>query len=213
MEIATINLERKFYDPTSSIDTTRHTLPHWHQAGVFAFITWRLVDALPAEVVSRIRYERRNWLQRHPLPWDLAGAREYNRLFVQRVEAQLDSGHGSCILRGPKAANIVADALRYFDHERYDLDCFVVMPNHVHLLVRLKDEPKLSGLVHSWKSFTANELRGMIETPGRVWQRSYWDRLIRDEKHLESCRKYIADNPAKAGLSPSEFSIFVDSTV
>ncbi|WP_411845164.1 hypothetical protein AAFN60_15135 [Roseibacillus persicicus] len=121
-----------FLDPKKSIEKHRFRLPHWHQDGVFVFITWRLADSLPKEVVDKIRNERETWLTRHPKPSDLKTAAEYNRCFILPLEDKLDQHHGSCCLR--EHHRIVTDALHHFDGQRYQLDSFVVMPNHVHVL-------------------------------------------------------------------------------
>jgi REP-associated tyrosine transposase len=85
------------------------------------------------------------------------------------------------------------------------LDAFVVMPNHVHGIVILKrddgDEARrapLSEVVRGFKTFSArrvNGIRGVIGTA--VWQRSYFERVIRDERELHNVRQYIAENPAR----------------
>ena len=108
-----------FYDPESPVSMTRCHVPHWHQDGVSAFVTWRLVDSLPAGFHRLIREERKDWLRGHPLPWGNDDAREYNRLFTNRIEAQLDAGVGRCILRSTIGSEIVGDALLHFDRARY----------------------------------------------------------------------------------------------
>jgi REP element-mobilizing transposase RayT len=95
------------------------------------------------------------------------------------------------------------------------LDEFVVMPNHFHAVVFLHgttSEPfdwkhrgfsgaparSISSLVQGFKSSTArriNELRG---TPGApLWQRDYYERVLRSDRELERAREYILDNPRK----------------
>lgn len=71
------------------------------------------------------------------------------------------------------------------------------MPNHVHVLLILKEGWALEDILHSIKSFTANEINKALNTSGKLWQKTYWDRLIRSEKHLEWTRNYIAENPKK----------------
>src|SRR4029077_19539033 len=101
-------------------------------------------------------------------------------------------------------ARIVADAFHHFDGKRYDLDSFVVMPNHVHVLFRLRAGEALEKVVHSWKSFAAKKInrareRGRLARTGQVWQEEYSDRMIRNERHLNGVRSYIARNP-KGGV-------------
>jgi REP element-mobilizing transposase RayT len=59
----------------------------------------------------------------------------------------------------------------------------------------------LSEVVHSWKSFTANEANKILGRSGDFWQREYHDRFIRDDDHYRNAVFYIENNPVKAGLA------------
>jgi REP element-mobilizing transposase RayT len=96
----------------------------------------------------------------------------------------------------------------HFDNERYLIDSFVVMPNHVHVLFRLIEPYRLEALVKSWKGFTAREINQELNKRGHLWQEDYWDRMIRDENHFLKCREYIQDNPVKARLAQDQFILF-----
>jgi len=184
-----------FLDPYSEIDVHEHHLPHWQQGDVFYFVTYRLADAVPTGKLAEWQEEKNAWLRYHPEPWDAKTEAEYHRLFSARIDEWLDAGHGSCILRRPALASIVADAFHHFDGQRYDLDSFVVMPNHVHVLFRLRTGEALEKVVHSWKSFTAKAVNKAAGLAGTLWQEDYWDRVIRNERHLDAVRCYIARNP------------------
>jgi len=199
------DLDVCFFDPEADIDRTEHRLPHWHQGMVYASVTWRLGDALPAETVDRIESERRLWLLTHPRPWQHDAAVEHAKLFSLKIDELLDAGAGSCILRDPGAARCVVDALRHFDEQRYRLDTFVIMPNHVHVLFQLYDAFPLPKVVQAWKSFSSRQLTKLAGVPPPIWQAEYFDRLIRSGRHLERARSYIAENPVKARLSPGSF--------
>ena len=73
--------------------------------------------------------------------------------------------------------------------------------NHVHLLLILDPNHPLKEVVQSLKSFTSKQINRQLSRSGRLWQRSYWDRLIRSEKHLKWTRDYIARNPEKLNVS------------
>lgn len=118
-----------------------------------------------------------------------------------RRDGVLCAGHS-------EAARCVQDALLHFHGERYQLIAWVIMPNHVHVLV----EPltPLFKIVQTWKSISARwllaENAGLqlgIPHPHQVWMREYWDRFIRDERHLRNVIDYIHQDPAKAGLCRS----------
>jgi putative transposase len=78
--------------------------------------------------------------------------------YYQIIEKYLDKGYGSCLLKDSRNAQIVLDTWKFFNGERYDLIAYVVMPNHVHLLIKTYEGWPLAKLVHSWKSYTAKEI-------------------------------------------------------
>ena len=127
------------------------------------------------------------------------------RKFEEEREHWLDQGHGSCLLREPQAAAIVAESLDHFDQQRYLIDSYVVMPNHVHVLFKPLGEHSLVDILHSWKSFTANVLNRKMNREGALWMHESFDTIVRDAEHLRVCRDYIAQNPKKAHLTPDEF--------
>jgi len=75
--------------------------------------------------------------------------------FRSRIEKFLDSGAGSCWLRLEQIAIIVRDALLFHDGKKYRLIAWVIMPNHVHLLLQPFEGRHLPEILHSIKSFTA----------------------------------------------------------
>ena len=81
------------------------------------------------------------------------------------------------------------------------------MPNHVHLLLKVLEGYSLSQVMHSVKGFTATEANKMLGRAGKFWSPDYFDRFIRDQIHFSRARKYIEENPVKAGLcgSPAEW--------
>ncbi len=192
-------------DKHGDIQQTRRNLPHWEQEGATYFVTFRLADAVPAELAKQWREELETWRRFHPEPWNGAVVAEYRKRFLQPREDWLDLGHGSCVLRDSGAATIVANALQFFDGQRYHLDAFVVMPNHVHMLVQPLTGFHLNEIVHSWKSYTARQINKALGRSGTVWMQESFDRIVRDWDALVRCRAYIARNPEKAQLRSGEF--------
>jgi len=112
----------------------------------------------------------------------------------------LDRHLGLAFMRDPRCARIVAEALLHGDAERYNLQAWCVMPNHVHALIATNAETELGQIVHAWKRYTTwriNEARGRT---GPVWARDYFDRFIRNQKHFDTTKNYIERNPVAAGL-------------
>lgn len=197
-----------FLNPDKKIEKHRVNLPHWQQGDVWLFVTWRLADSLPEAVIQKLDERRKQWDAAHPKPWTDEERKVHNRLFTLAFEKLLDDAHGSCVLGNPVISRIVEDTLLHFQGERYRLDRFVVMPNHVHVLFHPLGDDKLSDIVGSWKRFTSREINKALGRKGALWQREYWDRLVRSERHFQWTRDYIDQNPVR--LNPGMFRLWQD---
>jgi putative transposase len=111
-------------------------------------------------------------------------------------------------LRRPECAQIVMEALNHFEGVRVVMISAVIMPNHAHALFVQNPEWSLEKIVQSWKRFTARQINKLCDRSGRLWQRDYFDRLVRDEKHFANCVRYIRRNPERANLSTHEFILY-----
>ncbi|MEZ4619250.1 MAG: DUF1156 domain-containing protein [Caldilineaceae bacterium] len=164
---------------------SRGYLPHYDQPGLLQSITFRLDDALPAHVLAGMKAD--------------AEIKDDDQL-RQKVEEYLDAGHGECHLRTPAIAQLVENALQHFDGERYRLIAWVIMPNHVHVLIEIYEGYPMDKVVHSWKSFTAKEANKILGRDGQFWAPDYFDRYIRSQEHFNNVIRYFHNNPVKAGL-------------
>jgi len=156
---------------------TRGYLPHFDHEGAVQRVTFCLADAAPRSADAA------------PL------------LGFDALDAELDRGRGSCVLRHPGTGSIVRDALRHFDGRRYRLGAWVIMPNHVHVIVRTLPGHALGDVLHSWKSFTSKQINHALGRSGALWQREYFDRIVRGREHFEAAVHYIHQNPVAAGLA------------
>ncbi|HEY7388808.1 MAG TPA: transposase [Bryobacteraceae bacterium] len=114
---------------------------------------------------------------------------------------------GPTYLRQPEIAAIVRQAIKDGDtrFRRYDLHAFVVMANHVHMLVTPR--VRSSDWLRSLKGFTAHEANRLLGLSGKpFWQDESYDHLVRDGE-FERIRRYIENNPVRAGLvtEPEDF--------
>jgi REP element-mobilizing transposase RayT len=177
------------------ISRSRGYLPHIVNSQSTYFVTFRLADSLPISLLlnwqNELRQQRKSG---NPISEELFY--EYDR----KIENYLDKGHGDCWLKNPDIAEIVKNALRYFDGKRYVLYAWTIMPNHVHVLFTIIPGLTVSSILHSWKSFTAKQANKLLGTSGRFWQPEYFDRLITSRRQLEFTLRYILNNPVKAGL-------------
>jgi REP element-mobilizing transposase RayT len=193
-------------DPNSgpSYWHSRGYLPHLESPEKIQHVTFHLADSLPKAVLERWAAELKRW------PPDKQAVEQR-----QRVQAWLDAGHGSCVLRETEIAAMVQNSFLLFDGQRYRLHAWVVMPNHVHVLFQSLNGWTMAKIVASWKKFTARKIcdyrratghanfpigNGDPGDPNPVWHREYWDRYMRDERHFQRAVEYIHQNPVKAGL-------------
>jgi REP element-mobilizing transposase RayT len=191
---------------------TRGYLPHVKREGARYFVTFRLADSLPKEVLLRLQaqraerltsfYAQRNAAQKLGTtapPSDALGAIE--RDYYRELEQYLDRCCGECWFRKPEIAQIVARALRFFAEQRYHLSAWVVMPNHVHVVMWPMPNHTLSQILQSWKRFTAREANKWLGRTGQAfWQPESFDHWIRDDEEHERCCRYVVNNPVKARL-------------
>ena len=169
---------------------TRGFLPHWDFEKSTQAITFRLADSVPAEVI-------RDWsIELAVTPDANVRAMELHRL-IARYE---DAGHGTSILKTPDCATIIQKKLIEGHPSLYSLIGWCIMPNHVHVLIRMMGGQSLPDIVRSWKGSSAIEINRILDQKGPLWQREYYDRYVRDLDHLYSCIAYIRNNPVKAGL-------------
>ena len=166
----------------------RRRLPHYHSIGQPIFVTWRLHGSLPAN-------------RTFPPPSTSGQA------FVA-MDRLLDTARtGPSYLRRSDIATVMVEAIHYREREQhYQLHSYVVMPNHVHLLMTPLAE--ISKIMQSLKRFTALESNRILGLTGNsFWQDESYDRLVRNETEFERIANYIEMNPVKCGLAatPEEF--------
>ena len=123
---------------------TRGYLPHVDAEGATQFITFRLADSMPQDLLQRWKFE-------------LNSGEITDADMRKRIEYFLDSGYGSCALRDRRIANEIRETLLKWNGKRYRLIAWVIMPNHVHLLIEVLEGYPLSDVMHSIKSYTAHE--------------------------------------------------------
>jgi putative transposase len=197
------------------LEVYEQALPHWRQDGATYFVTFRLNDSLPQEKLHELRafkseFANRRANQRRPNS-KVTSRGEMAREIMRRVEGWLDEGSGDCCLRPASVASIVLEAMLSTDGSRCELDCCVVMPNHVHAVVRPlhpREDP-LENIIRTWKGTSARLINELLGRSGVLWQRESFDRIVRDEEHLWRVLQYIGDNPSKASLTAAEALLWI----
>ena len=161
-------------------------LPHWDVIGQPVFVTFRLYGSLPAHRVF-------------PLARLTTG-----KAFVAMDRILDAASSGPVFLARSEIARLVRNALEdgQLRFQRYQLHAFVIMPNHVHLLVT----PHVSA--RRWlgplKGFTAHEANRLLDRRREpFWQDESYDRVVRSEEEFRRIGAYIENNPVRAGLAPT----------
>jgi REP element-mobilizing transposase RayT len=169
---------------------SRGYLPHFDAGEVPQSITFRLAESIPGSLL-------RQWREEAKLAGAGATAADRERL---RIETYLNQGIGPTWLAEPRIGGLVEGALLHFDGSRYRLHAWVIMPNHVHVVITPKADAAIPRIVASWKSYTATGANALLLRSGPFWQEDYFDRFIRDERHFAAAIRYVEHNPVEAGL-------------
>ncbi len=166
----------------------RGYIPHFDGGAITQFLTFRLFDSLPNEILERWREET-------------SGKGEEGKIiFRKNVENFLDKGYGECFLKNENAAKIAQQSLLYYHEKKFQLIAWVIMPNHLHFLATMFENVELRAVAHSIKSYMAHEINKTLNRSGQLWQHEPFDRYIRNRQHFANVVKYIENNPVKAGL-------------
>jgi hypothetical protein len=186
-------------------------LPHWRQDGATYFVTFRFEDSLPQSKLRELEFFKAEWERKHPPPHSRDEKEDLTRDVMRRVEAWLDQGIGSCVLRSGEVSAILVDAMHRDDGGAHEVACYVVMPNHVHAIVRPLTPATfpLEMVLQRWKGGSSYAINRHLGRSGTLWQREGFDRILRDEEHLWRAVQYIGRNPKNAGLSRAEARLWI----
>jgi REP element-mobilizing transposase RayT len=190
----------------------RRNLPHYHPEGFPLFITFRLANSLPEEVLRDLKQKRAQELKSLQTK---SQSEHYNveKKYFSRYDDWLDRcASGPRWLEQMNVASIVAERVQTLAGERYQLITYCVMPNHVHLLIKPFDKEHLehqgntakypvTDTLRLLKGSTARYCNQVLGRDGAFWQHESYDHYVRDEEELERIVRYILNNPVKAGLA------------
>jgi REP element-mobilizing transposase RayT len=184
-----------YFNSGATVRKYRSSLPHWNQVENTYFVTFRLFDSLPISRLREIRQQILQWRKLNPEPLSQRQEEDYAKQFTRKIHRWLDAGHGACFLRRPSVHKEMEGILKFFEEQRYRLGEFMIMPNHVHVLVTPLMEHRLDSILHSWKSFSAKRINEICERTGKVWQHESFDHLVRSPEQLARIKTYIKNNP------------------
>ncbi len=125
------------------------------------------------------------------------------------------------IFTKPAYFTAIINSLKYCQRNKgLEIYEFVIMPNHLHLIIGAKENYELSQIISDFKRFTTKEILSLLKNDNRryilnliknsfarkkgnqqqIWQRENYPEVIESEKFLEQKVKYIYENPVKSGL-------------
>lgn len=104
-----------------------------------------------------------------------------------------------------RARDIVFNSIKFHDSRKYELYACVVMSDHVHLIMQPLEKAKgafysIAEILHSIKSYSANQINELLKREGTLWLHENYDRIVRDENDLLEKMNYILNNPLKSGI-------------
>jgi len=183
----------------------RRKLPHYQPRDATFFITFRLAGSLPPAAIERLRGARENEL-RVVGQVKILSNKIHEKYFAKYEDLLDGKTHGPTWLHDDRIAKVIADALHYWDGKRYQLLCYCIMPNHVHLVIKAGpvnnlSDYLLSPITHSIKRHTAREANQILQRTGAFWQHESYDHVVRDGNELERIIWYVLENPVKANLT------------
>lgn len=190
----------------------RRNLPHYHPNGYALFITLRLTDSLPMDILAELKTKREAELR--TLENDTLDERyEIEKKYFGYYDDWLDQcKFGPRWLHTASIAQIVANEIHNLNDDRYRLIAYCIMPNHIHLLIealareRLNHQGRTSrypvaDILRLLKGRTARYCNFELKRNGSFWQHESYDHVVRNEQEVEQIILYILNNPIKAGLA------------
>ena len=184
------------------------SLPHYHPQGAILFITFRLANSLPLEVIKHLKREA--WLRERKLitiadetERTLAKTNMQKMMFGKWDQILDQSNYGDNWLNNPEVATLISEAITYRDKHEYTLEAYCLMPNHVHLVIttlEVANRQSLVRIMQSLKGYTAKKANEILQRQGPFWQHESYDHVVRSTDELERIIYYVMTNPEKAGL-------------
>lgn len=151
------------------------------------FITYHLANPILDDNLTRLKAFSSNW-----------GVEKFYRFF-NKYGSLLETGVNN--LNQLKAADICRTAIHIPEGKDYELICYCILPNRIHIVFELLPENKgITKIIQAYKEISANKCNVLLGRNGHFWQDKSYDKRIKTDKELNSIIKYILLNPVKSGL-------------
>jgi len=187
----------------------KRNLPHFQIEDSVLFITYRLAFSLPRNILEVLQ-EKRELIDKKLIQIKSAERKRerdiYNKFLFKIADEFLDKFNQEPLwLKNTKIAKIILDSLLYNNLKYYELHFCMIMPNHVHLVLKpLKKTNRqyysISKIMKEHKSYTAVAANKILKRNGQFWQHESYDHIIRDDDEYYRIKNYVLNNPVKAGF-------------
>jgi len=158
-----------------------HTnLPHFSQKNQYQFITFRTKDSTDDFILR-----------------ELEKSTQTTKLTQYNIDKYLDNSQKGAYLHG-EIIDIIKDYLLQVDSELCEILSYSIMPNHIHIILIQNDE--LSKIMQNIKGSLSFKINKKLGKSGQLWQKDYFDKVIRDEDQFVKTYEYVKNNALKAGL-------------
>lgn len=187
----------------------RRYLPHILPPDERLFITFRLANSLPKDIILKLKAEKEATVELIRKTVTEETTRKVELYKIQkRYFAKFDSYLHQCLngvqyLAIEAIAEVLVEALHYRDTKYYQLHAFCIMPNHVHvLLTSTIHQEGFFRVLQSLKRHTARKSNELLDLTGNsFWGEESYDHVVRDDEEFVRIIDYIVQNPVKAGLT------------
>ena len=173
---------------------SKHFLPHYNAENKYQMITYRLADSLPQNVLVSLKDNSLG------SPQSSAGKQED----IERrktIETALDKGYGSCLLCKPDIAKKVIDTWKFYHKKHYKLIAYVVMPNHIHVMIKTLNTWDLGKIVWAWKSYVAKYVLNIEEYKSLIIESNEKKQALTNKSRVPEERQRYMKPAGDCGVS------------
>lgn len=196
----------QFLEKSKHVDIWGHKMPHWFQAHKTMFVTFRLADSLPHHIIEEYLADRA-MMREESKAIGNKPRKYYDEKMEHKMESWLNNGHGSCVLGNENVRQIVVGALRHYNYREYLLHSFIVMPNHLHILLSPLTDKPINNIIGRIKGFTSFEIKKMLGIDNEIWQQGMFDRIVRSDDEFKKYVDYIRNNPQN--IPSDRFTLYI----
>jgi REP element-mobilizing transposase RayT len=182
----------------------RRSLPHWKVSSCSYFVTFRLKNSIPKDKLFELKNKYDRIKSECLNDNDLLKAQRIHFLHIEKI---IDSNRSAddISLATAGIAEIIMERIEWMEKNTgWRIPSYVIMPTHIHCLMNgEKADRSLSKALQLLKGYTAKKANDHLKREGAFWSPESFDYWCRSSEKKESAKRYIRNNPVKAGLVKS----------